>query len=58
MLHMKCRIIIPNSEMQPLPGESEADAIRRAIVGRPMREVAFERGKDHEDKHGPLMRSR
>jgi len=55
---MKCRIVIPDSEICPLPGESPADAIRRATVGRPFREVNFERGKDDKDKDDPSMRSR
>ena len=44
--------------MRPLPGESQADAIHRAIVGRPLHEVAFERGKDDKDQRDPSMRSR
>jgi len=48
---MKRRIVIPNSEMRPWPGESQADAIRRATLGRPMRELGFETGKDGKDKN-------
>ena len=47
---MKRRIVMPNSEMYPWPGESQADAIRRATIGRPLRELASESGKDHKDK--------
>ena len=48
---MKRRIVIPNSEMHPWPGESPADAIRRATIGRPTRELAFEGGKSRKDKN-------
>ncbi len=38
--------------MHPWVGESQADAIRRAIIGRPLRELSFEQGGDDEDsKH-------
>lgn len=46
---MKRRIVIPDSDMHPWVGESQADAIRRAIIGRPLRELAFEQGKDDKD---------
>ena len=36
---MKFRVVIPDQDMQPLPGESPADAIHRAVVGRVLREV-------------------
>ena len=48
---MKRRIVIPNSELRPWPGESQADAIRRATIGRPLRELVFECGKDDKDKN-------
>jgi hypothetical protein len=47
---MKRRIVIPDSEMRPWPGESQADAIRRATIGRPSRQLAFDCGKDDKDK--------
>ena len=40
---MKHRIVIPAQDMQPLPGETPADAIHRAVIGRVMREVPVER---------------
>jgi hypothetical protein len=55
---MKHRIVIPNSEKHPWPDESPADAIRRATIGRPLRELAFERGKDDKDEHDTPTRSR
>jgi len=55
---MKRRIVIPSSEMRPWSGESQADAIRRATIGRPLRELTFERGKDDKDEIDPSMRSR
>ena len=39
---MKFRVVIPDQDMQPLPGESPADAIHRAVVGRVLREVPVE----------------
>jgi hypothetical protein len=55
---MKRRIVIPSSEMRPWPGESQADAIRRAIIGRPLRELSLECAKDDKDEDDPPMRSR
>ncbi len=39
---MKSRIVIPEKDLQPLPGESPADAIHRAVIGRPIRQVPVE----------------
>ena len=39
LLDMKSRIVIPEEDLQPLPGESPADAIHRAVIGRPIRQV-------------------
>ena len=36
---MKFRVVIPEQDVQPLPGESPADAIRRAVLGRTLQEV-------------------
>jgi hypothetical protein len=52
---MKRRIVIPNSELRPWPGESPADAIRRATIGRPLRELTFERGKDDKYENDPSL---
>jgi hypothetical protein len=48
---MKRRIVIPSSAMRPWPGESPADAIRRATLGRSSRELTFERGEDDKDEN-------
>ncbi len=45
---MKYRIVIPEEGMQPLPGESPADAIHRAVIGRPLLEVPV--GTDNADE--------
>ena len=47
---MKHRIVIPNQEMQPLPGETPADAIHRAVIGRAVREVPVGRTTSDTDK--------
>jgi hypothetical protein len=46
---MKYRVVIPDQELQPLPGESPADAIRRAVVGRVLDEVPVEHENTDED---------
>ena len=46
---MKYRIVIPEKDMQPLSGESPADAIRRAVIGRPLNEVPVENEGTDED---------
>jgi hypothetical protein len=52
---MKRRIVIPSSEMRPWPGESPADAIRRATLGKPLRELTFEHGRDDKDENDPSL---
>ena len=47
---MKYRIVIPEKDMQPLPGESPADAIHRAVIGRPIRQVPVGTENKDEDK--------
>ncbi len=46
---MKFRVVIPDQDLQPLPGESPADAIHRAVIGRAVREVPVERKEADED---------
>ena len=47
---MKYRIVIPDEDMQPLPGESPADAIHRAVIGRPLREMPVGTESKDEDE--------
>ncbi|MDJ0699090.1 MAG: hypothetical protein QNJ07_04480 [Woeseiaceae bacterium] len=47
---MKYRIVIPDEDLQPLPGESPADAIHRAVIGRPLREVPVGADSTDEDE--------
>jgi hypothetical protein len=47
---MKFRVVIPDQDIQPLPGESPADAIRRAVVGRALDEVPVDTKYTDEDK--------
>ncbi len=47
---MKYRVVIPDQDLQPLPGESPADAIHRAVIGRTVREVPVERKETDEDE--------
>ena len=47
---MKFRVVIPDQDIQPLPGESPADAIRRAVVGRVLHEVPVETKYTDEDE--------
>ena len=47
---MKHRIVIPNQGIQPLPGETPADAIHRAVIGRVVREVPVERKTSDKDE--------
>ncbi len=46
---MKFRIVIPDQDLQPLPGETPADAIHRAVIGRAVREVPVERKETDEE---------
>ena len=46
---MKYRVVIPDQDIQPLPGETPAEAIHRAVIGRVMREVPVEREGTDED---------
>ena len=46
---MKYRVVIPDQDLQPLPGESPADAIRRAVIGRVLHEVPVEHKHTDED---------
>ena len=46
---MKYRVVIPDQDIQPLPGETPADAIHRAVIGRVVREVPVERQEADED---------
>ena len=45
---MKSRIVIPEQDIQPLPGETPADAIHRAVIGRVLSEVPVERKENDE----------
>ncbi len=46
---MKYRVVIPDQEVQPLPGESPADAIHRAVIGRVVHEVPVDREETDEE---------
>ena len=50
LFFMKYRIVIPDEDMQPLPGESPADAIHRAVIGRPLREMPVGTESKDEDE--------
>ena len=50
---MKYRVVIPDQELQPLPGESPADAIRRAVIGRVLHEVPVENESTDEEEDSP-----
>ena len=45
---MKFRVVIPEQDLQPLPGETPSDAIHRAVIGRELREVPVEPEKVDE----------
>lgn len=47
---MKYRVVIPDQDFQPLPGETPADAVRRASIGRVLHEVPVERADSDEDR--------
>ncbi|MDJ0759060.1 MAG: hypothetical protein QNJ19_06650 [Woeseiaceae bacterium] len=42
---MKSRIIIPEQDLEPLSGESPAEAIHRAVIGRVVRDVPVKRAE-------------
>ena len=52
---MKYRVIIPDQDLQPLSGESPADAIHRAVIGRVVNAVPVERAKTGEDDTSPVL---
>ena len=47
---MKFRVVIPDQDAQPLTGESPADAIRRAVLGRALQEVPVGTKDKDEDR--------
>ena len=50
---MKYRVVIPDQELQPLPGESPAEAIHRAVIGRVLHEVPVEHQNTDEEEDSP-----
>ena len=46
---MKFRVVIPDQDIQPLPGETPADAIHRAVIGRALRQEPVEPDKAEKD---------
>ncbi|MDJ0908654.1 MAG: hypothetical protein QNI99_05650 [Woeseiaceae bacterium] len=46
---MKYRVVIPDQDIQPLPGETPADAIHRATIGRVLHDVPVERRESNEE---------
>ena len=46
---MKFRVVIPDQDLRPLPGETPSDVIHRAVIGRALLEVPVERKKTDED---------
>ncbi len=49
MYSMKTRVVIPDQDLRPLPGETPSDAIHRAVVGRVLLEVPVKPKKADED---------
>ena len=47
---MKFRLVIPDQDLQPLPGETPFDAIHRAVIGRELREEPVEPKMTDEDR--------
>ena len=52
---MKTRVVIPDQDLRPLPGETPSDAIHRAVVGRVLHEVPVERNKTDADSDSDLQ---
>lgn len=50
---MKFRIVIPDQDLEPLSGETPADAIHRAVIGRVVNEVSVERARNSDTESPP-----
>ena len=46
---MKYRVVIPEQDLQPLPGETPSEAIHRAVLGRALLEVPVEPKRNDKD---------